>query len=129
MMKPMAPPLILMAIIFVLSSIPGQLESEELKFLTDIDPQLQNMLHVPLFGTLQILWLQALTKRGLSGWKNIVTCLAISLAYGCFDELHQMFVPGRYASLVDLLLNVTGIVIGTLVFMLWFANNNQKSNA
>lgn len=129
MMKPMAPPLILMAIIFVLSSIPGQLESEGLKFLTDIDPQLQNMLHVPLFGTLQILWLKALTKRGLSGWKNIVACLAISLAYGCFDELHQMLVPGRYASLIDLFLNFTGIVIGTLVFMLWFANNNEKSNA
>ena len=125
----MVPPLILMAIIFVLSSISGRLESEGLKFLTDIDPQLQNMLHVPLFGTLQILWLKALTKRGLSGWKNIVACLAISLAYGCFDELHQMFVPGRYASLIDLLLNFTGIVIGTLVFMLWFANNNEKSNA
>ena len=129
MMKPMTPPLILMAIIFVLSSISGRLESEGLKFLTDIDPQLQNMLHVPLFGTLQILWLKALTKRGLSGWKNIVACLAISLAYGCFDELHQMFVPGRYASLIDLLLNFTGIVIGTLVFMLWFANNNEKSDA
>ena len=129
MMKPMAPPLILMAIIFVLSSIPGQLESEGLKFLTDIDPQLQNMLHVPLFGTLQILWLQALTKHGMTGLQVLAAGFAISLAYGCFDELHQIFVPGRYASLIDLFLNFTGIVIGTLVFMLWFANNNEKSNA
>ena len=124
----MAPPLILMAIIFVLSSIPGRLESEGLKFLTDIDPQLQNMLHVPLFGTLQILWLQALTKHGMTGRKVLATAFAISLAYSCFDELHQMFVTGRYASLVDLLLNFTGVVIGTLVFMFWFSNNNEESN-
>ena len=59
-MKNLVPPLGLMAIIFILSSIPGRPEDGGVKFLAEIDPQLQNLLHVPLFGTLQVLWLHAL---------------------------------------------------------------------
>jgi VanZ family protein len=124
-MKNMFPPLGLMAMIFILSSIPGRPEAGGVKFLVEIDPQLQNLLHIPLFGTLQILWLHAFKKYGLSNRKIIPISLFITLAYGCLDELHQMFVPGRYASLTDILLNLTGIMIGTLIFIVW---KNKKKN-
>jgi VanZ family protein len=32
--------------------------------------------------------------------------------YGVFDEWHQSFVPGRYASLTDVALDVAGAVLG-----------------
>ena len=118
-LKVMALPLGLMGVIFVLSSVPGQLDEQRLRFLTDIDPQLQNLMHIPLFGLLQVLWLRAFAKLGKYGWKSTVSCLAISLGYGCLDEFHQMFVPGRYASLLDITLNFTGIVLGTLMFLVW----------
>lgn len=104
-----------MAMISLLSSIPGSPEEGGLKFLANIDPNLQNLLHIPLFGLLQFLWLKAFAKHGIPGRKIIVTCLAISLSFGCLDELHQMFVPGRYASLMDIFLNFTGIAVSTLV--------------
>jgi VanZ family protein len=34
------------------------------------------------------------------------------LAYGLFDEWHQSFVPGRFASLGDVGLNVAGVALG-----------------
>jgi VanZ family protein len=40
--------------------------------------------------------------------------MAISMAYGVFDEGHQYFVPGRTASLMDMGLNLAGVVLGTL---------------
>jgi VanZ family protein len=123
MIKALVSPLLFMTIIFVLSSIPGRPENGSLKFIVDIDPQLQNFLHIPLFGMLQILWLKALATMGMLGWKNVATCLVISLIYGVSDEFHQMFVPGRYASLTDLLLNLTGVIFGTFVF-LWFNRKN-----
>jgi VanZ family protein len=108
-----------MALIFILSSVPGSPEEGGFKFLTDIDPNLQNFLHVPLFGMLQVLWLNALAKYDMPERKIIIICLAICLAYGGLDELHQMFVPGRYASLTDISLNFTGVVVGTLAFLFW----------
>ena len=121
--KAMVLPLSLMGVIFILSSIHGQLNDGRLKFLTEIDPQLQNLLHIPLFGLLQVLWLRAFSKLGKSGWRITVACLVVSVGYGCIDEFHQMFVPGRYASLMDIALNFTGVVLGTFLFFLWQKNN------
>jgi VanZ family protein len=112
-------PLGLMVIIFGLSSIPGKIDSSELKFLTELDPQLQNLLHVPLFGLLQILWLRAMSKTGRTSWRAALACCGISLGYGLFDEFHQMFVPGRYASMTDMALNLSGVLGATLLFWLW----------
>ena len=119
-------PLSLMGVIFILSSVPGHLDDQRLRFLTDLDPQLQNLLHIPLFGILQVLWLRTFAKLGKFGWKSTVACLVISLGYGCLDEFHQMLVPGRYASLMDIALNFTGVVIGTLLFFLWQKNSLTK---
>ncbi len=113
------PPLGLMALIFVLSSIPGKIRNPRLRFLAELDPQWQNLLHVPLFGLLQFLWLRALVRSGVPRGKAILLGCVISLGYGVFDEWHQMFVPGRYASLTDMSLNLLGVVLATVIFGLW----------
>ena len=109
-------PLGLMALIFVLSSIPGKIRNPRLRFLTELDPQWQNLLHVPLFGLLQFLWLRALVRSGMPRGKAILLGCAISLGYGVFDEWHQMFVPGRFASLTDMSLNLVGVALATVIF-------------
>ena len=112
-----APPLLLMGAIFILSSIPGKLADDHaLKFVTELDPQLQNLLHIPVFGLLQWLWLRAFAKTEKTGGRALLACGGITAAYGVFDECHQLFVPGRYASLTDVLLNLVGVAAGTLAF-------------
>ena len=122
-----APPIGLMIAIFLFSSIPGRSSESAFAFLVELDPKLQNLLHVPLFGLLQVLWLCAFTKLGRSGWHRILISMSISLLYGFFDELHQMLVPGRYASLMDVLLNFTGIFLGTLMFLVWQKRDHHNS--
>lgn len=111
-------PLGLMGGIFLLSSIPGDVHHGGLKILTDLNPQLQNLLHIPLFGLLQWLWLRAMDRIGRTGLKTVLLCFGISFGYGIVDEFHQMFVPGRYASLIDMVLNFTGVLVATLLFWL-----------
>lgn len=113
------PPLGLMALIFLLSSIPGKISNPRLRFLTELDPQWQNLLHVPLFGLLQFLWLWALVRSGMPRGRALLFGALISLSYGAFDEWHQMFVPGRYASLTDMYLNLLGVVLATGIFWFW----------
>lgn len=105
-----------MVIVFILSSIPGEIDNERLKILTSLDPRLQNFLHIPLFGLLQYLWLFSFSKHGLTVSKTVILSLPITLGYGFLDEFHQYFIPGRYASLMDLGLDLLGIALATMIF-------------
>jgi VanZ family protein len=44
---------------------------------------------------------------------RVLSAFLIVLLYGCFDEYHQSFVPGRHASLSDILADS----LGALVFL------------
>jgi VanZ family protein len=45
--------------------------------------------------------------------------LAIAAGYGAFDEVHQLFVPGRSGDVNDWFADVTGASIGIAVCWLW----------
>jgi hypothetical protein len=89
-------------------------QSEHLKFLMELKPTVQNLLHIPLFGLFAYLWLRAFTSHGFSKTKTFIFTIAITVGYGILDELHQTFVPGRYGSLTDMLLNIAGIITGAM---------------
>ena len=110
-------PVALMSLVFVLSSIPGPSRDSQAWLLTDLEPTLQNTLHVPLYGLLQWLWLKALVRPARSLAAAVWFATLITVGYGCFDELHQALVPGRFASVLDVSLNTLGAVIGTLFFL------------
>lgn len=41
--------------------------------------------------------------------------IIICLSYGAIDELHQMFIPGRFADIRDWLADSIGVLIGVLL--------------
>ena len=97
-----------MAGIYVLSSIPGnQADTEIGRVFMWVQPNVQNLLHVPLFGGLALCWYWSLAGYAIR--PRLITSLAIATLCAVFDEWHQMGVPGRYASWTDLLLNLLGI--------------------
>ena len=94
-----------MIIIFVLSSIPGDVEDETSLIFNLLHPTFKNLLHIPLYGILQFLWLRSLIKLGKKGIKAAMICLAITNGYGILNKTYQTFVPGRYGSVPAILLN------------------------
>jgi len=118
-------PVALMIMIFILSSIPGPSRDSQTWLLTDLKPALQNGLHVPLYGLLQWLWLRALVRPARPLAMTLWFATLITVGYGCFDELHQALVPGRYASVLDVGLNTLGVVIGSLLF-LWMSRGSRR---
>jgi len=53
----------------------------------------------------------------------IFIAILISIAYGIFDELHQLFVPNRYCSIGDFLINSTGIILSGIIYSFRFKSN------
>jgi len=108
-------PLLMMGAFYWLSSLPGTPMPDDpalYGLFYWVPPSAQNALHVPAYAALAWSWCWA-----LGAWLPVPVARAfaacsIASAYGVFDEWHQSFVPGRYASLTDVILNVAGAVLG-----------------
>jgi VanZ family protein len=71
------------------------------------------VLHVIGYGFFTLAVVLGVTEGGekdLTLGKSLVSFLIV-LVYGCGDELHQSYVPGRSASLKDILANSLGSVL------------------
>ncbi len=111
-------PVVYMALLLVGASVPVDEAREErhlLWFLAIMPPTLQNLLHIPAYGLLAFLWRWSL-DRYLAA--RAATCLAFILAagFGVFQECYQSLIPGRFASLMDVIFNAIGVGIGLWLF-------------
>ena len=115
-------PLLYTLLILALSSIPGsppdpREAGTSLGLL--LPASLQNLLHIPLFTGLTLTWHFGLTGWHLGGWRRDGLAAGLSLGTGILDEWHQAFVPGRFPSATDVMLDSVGIglALGVLVWI------------
>jgi VanZ family protein len=94
------PPLLLMAVIFVLSAQPN-LKTD----LGTVDLIGRKAVHMTEYGLLWLLWWRALDLRRPG------VAVAITLLYAVTDEFHQSFVDGRHGTPVDVLIDAAGVGI------------------
>jgi VanZ family protein len=101
-LDPWAPPIALMAVIFVLSAQPD-LNSG----LGTIDLIGRKLVHATEYGLLTFLWWRAL-RTIAPPRAAVVLALGISIGYAGTDEFHQSYVNGRHASPIDVLIDAIG---------------------
>jgi VanZ family protein len=120
-------PLLYMVGIFGLSSISDQgAANDTLNPLAWISPNVQNFLHLPVYGGLAFLWFWALRHWVAGSGYKYLLALLLTLGYGFLDEWHQTFVPGRFGTLTDVGFDVMGAVIGLLIYRLWFSVEKKE---
>ena len=119
-----APLLLWMAAIFTLSSLSsktiestGAAETAARSFPSIVN---QVSVHIVEFGVMAALMYRVAAWIRPTGapylWAVVVVATA---AYGATDEFHQSFVPGRYASWLDLGYDATGAVAGVAFAVVW----------
>jgi len=86
-------------LIFTLSSIPDLGTG-----LGDWDLLLRKLAHAAEFAVLGVLLLRAVERPALA--------FLLASAYAVSDEIHQIFVPGRLGSPLDVLIDVAGVAVG-----------------
>ena len=106
-------PLAYMLGIFALSSIPdtGRIESQVDKIFHWVSPELQNLLHIPLFGGLAGCWYWALKPWIIGVNSRIAIAFIFTTIYSFADEYYQLSVPGRFGSFTDIGLNAISPIL------------------
>ncbi len=99
-----------MGFILILCSIPDISDKIYLSI------QIQDCLHMPLFGVLAFMWMRAFNYNEWSYGEAIFHTLAICIIYGALTEFYQSLIPGRFPSLADFTFNTIGSVLGTIIY-------------
>ena len=108
--------LIYMLLLLASSAIPMDREIRGLQLVIDLKPTIQNLLHIPMYIVLSILFFQILQNYQIEVWKGNILVFLGSGCFGIINEIIQIFVPGRYAGLTDIGLNLFGVLIGILIY-------------
>jgi len=98
-----APVVFWAAVIFAFSSVPDLGTG-----LGTWDLVLRKLAHAVEFAVLGVLLLRAL--------RHVLPALTLGIAYAASDELHQVFVPGRRGSVLDVLIDAIGVALGVALW-------------
>ena len=92
-----------------------------------------SLLHIPLYGILMVLLTFAFLPnlayvKASYSFKPLSLLLpgVIATFVGVLDEVNQIFIPYRDASITDVLLDVGGIVLVTLSISYWQKRKKSK---
>ena len=74
--------------------------------------------HLVEFGILSYLTARALRFSGIHGLASRYLWItsAFGLIYAISDEVHQLYVKGRYASVYDVAADFVGVLLGAMLF-------------
>ena len=77
----------------------------------------RKLAHLTEYAILSSLLYASLQKGGSLAWRprTALGCVLIAGVYSLTDEFHQLFVPGRTASLIDCGIDTAGASLGMLV--------------
>ncbi len=133
------PMLLVMAVIFAFSAMPGEESGEASgKLLTVVVNITEYVTHEPVpvdkavvlhgiirkcahfteYAILGITAVIAFYSARISKLKNAILPLAVSVLYAASDEFHQMFVAGRGPSPRDVLIDSFGALTGIVILLL-----------
>ena len=80
--------------------------------------------HISVFFLLAFFLLVSVLERRWDSRKITLSVLIVAV-YAALDELHQYFVPGRYMSFDDFLLDFTGVIFASLIYFVLIGVKKQ----
>lgn len=107
------------------SSLPKNAREEKLNLIV------RKNAHAFEYCVLAILVSITLFQFGLRGRRAIIYIMFICLFYAVLDEFHQIYVPGRTSSVMDVLIDFAGALIGmALYYFIYykFINKNRQGD-
>ena len=90
-------------------------QKQQEDFVLRIEHPLRKMAHFTEFSALGfLLLLDVSLYTELAGAKRFVLAAVIGLLYAASDEMHQLLVSGRSGEFVDVMIDVSGVILGCI---------------
>ena len=105
------PALAMMVAIFIASSLP----KAEVPEFGVWDLVVKKGGHLAGYALLGAAYLRGLTNGGAATRRQMAAAVALAALYGATDEFHQLFVPGRGAAPLDVLIDALGATAGVVI--------------
>ncbi|MDP2628986.1 MAG: VanZ family protein [Nanoarchaeota archaeon] len=102
--------------IFYISSLPGSVEVGGNEWIAIT-------YHFTIFFLLTFFIFTSIMKNEKIKLRKVLFVVLISLIYALLDEIHQIFVPLRDASIRDILIDSIGIFFATAIYIYTKRNN------
>lgn len=94
--------------------------SEEIGSFIYIHKVIRKLAHFTIYALLGLATYNALfVSFKKNFWKILLGSILISFLYAISDEFHQLFIAGRSAEVLDVLLDTTGAAVGGLIIYLF----------
>jgi len=118
------PPFAYAALVFYLSSLP----SWKIKAVSSIPDYLLHFAEYMVLAWLSIRFAKNIGKGTVNGKTYTLTIIILAL-FAISDEWHQSFVPGRFASVLDFIADLAGILAGVGIYLLFlrYKMNGRQS--
>ena len=88
---------------------------EKNKIVKFLEPRIRKLAHFSIYTVVGFLLMSLCFTYKISINKKIIISLILGFIYACSDELHQTFVVGRSGEARDVLIDTSGVFIGSLI--------------
>lgn len=99
-------------------SIQRMEKSKKEKTLDKIEHFIRKLAHFSLYTVVGILMMSLMSTYNLIQMKRLEISLGVGVIYAISDEFHQMFIPDRSSSIIDVFIDSCGVFVGILVVVL-----------
>jgi VanZ family protein len=111
-LKRWAPAILIMVIIFIASSTPGN----DIPGFGGWDTFVKKGAHMAGYALLAVGYLHALSNSAKASRTLFIIAILLAGLYAATDEFHQSFTPGRNSSIRDVGIDALGALIGTAIW-------------
>jgi VanZ family protein len=84
---------------------------------------LQDLSHLPLFFIFAWLWSWFL-RRNQQSTTTLLYSAIITTSYAILNELTQFYIPQRFPSVADIIMNISGVLIALTLHSIMIKNRN-----
>ncbi|OGO68480.1 MAG: hypothetical protein A2Z37_08380 [Chloroflexi bacterium RBG_19FT_COMBO_62_14] len=118
------PSLIMMGLIFILSSLPASRVPD----FGAVDFLVKKGGHATGYALLALAYYFALPPRLTPGYR-VMMALLMAILFALSDEYHQSFVEGRTSSLRDVVIDGGGAVFALMIAAVYSSNSSSRSDS
>ena len=110
-------------------------EKELVKLTKRVNPVIRKIAHFSIYMILAIftyMFIEELNSKSKSEKerlrKNILYTCIFCIIYAIFDEIHQIYVPGRTGKAIDVIIDTLGACMGITIILIRNKFNYKKKN-